>query len=206
MAENNLSKIDKIKCWLQWKKRGLYMFAMWLKGYRFKKTGKCFFCQGWNSVIKKNSISAGDYVFIGYKAHIYANVKIGNFVMIASNVAIVGGDHRFDVVGVPARFSGRAGLEDLLTIIEDDVWIGHGAIILAGNKIGRGAIIAAGSVVTKDVPAYAIMAGVPARMIRYRFTEQQQKQHNESLERLIRCKNAELVSYKLMYGQNLSEK
>jgi acetyltransferase-like isoleucine patch superfamily enzyme len=169
-----------------------------LRGYRFKTIGKDFTVSDTISFFKKRSIAVGDYVFIGARACLYANIRIGHFVMLASDVAIVGGDHRFDVVGVPMRFTGRDRLEERLTIIEDDVWVGHGVIIMAGVKIGRGAVIAAGSVVTKDVPAYAIMAGVPAKMLRYRFDEQQQKQHNESLNRLISSKNAELESYRLL--------
>ena len=60
-------------------------------------------------------------------------------------------------------------------IIEDDVWIGCNATILQGVKIGTGAIVAAGAVVTKDVPPYAIVGGVPAKIIKYRFTEEQIK-------------------------------
>ncbi len=56
-------------------------------------------------------------------------------------------------------------------VVEDDVWIGYGATILSGVHIGRGAVIAAGAVVTKDVDAYAIAGGVPAKVIRYRFSE-----------------------------------
>jgi len=192
----------KILNWLAWQKRRVMYCLGYLRGYRFKSVGKCFTVSDLNSFFKKNSIEAGDYVFIGRKVHLYANIKIGHFVMIASNVAIVGGDHRFDIIGVPTRFTGRAGMEDLLTVIEDDVWIGHGAIIMAGVKIGRGAVIAAGAVVTKDVPAYAIMAGVPARLLRYRFTEQEQKLHNESLDRLISSKNAEFESFKLLSNAN----
>lgn len=193
-----MEKKDKIKIWLAWKKRQVYMGLMWLKGYRFKKTGKFFFCQGLSSVIKKNSVSVGDYVFIGYKCHIYANVEIGNFVMIASNVAIVGGDHRYDIVGIPSRFAGRAGLEELVTIIEDDVWIGHGCTIMAGTKIGRGAVVAAGSVVTKDIAPYTIVGGVPAKFIKYRFDDEAQKKHDQSLRCLVKSENAESEAMKLM--------
>ena len=58
-----------------------------------------------------------------------------------------------------------------ITIIGNDVWIGRNAVIIAGCDVGNGAIIGANSVVTKDVPDYAIVAGVPARIIRFRYTE-----------------------------------
>ena len=58
------------------------------------------------------------------------------------------------------------------TIVGNDVWIGHGAIVMAGVTVGDGAVIGAGAVVTKPVPPYAIMAGVPARVLRYRFDQQ----------------------------------
>lgn len=169
-----------------------------LRGYRFKSIGKCFTVSDTGSFFKKGAISVGDYVFIGVRAHLYANVTIGHFVMLASDVAIVGGDHRFDVVGVPMRFTGRDRLEERMTFIGDDAWVGHGVIIMAGVTIGRGAVVAAGSVVTKDVPPYAIVAGVPAKVLKYRFDEQQQKLHNEALDRLIHSSNAELESYRML--------
>ena len=57
-------------------------------------------------------------------------------------------------------------------VLEDDVWIGYRATVLSGVRIGQGAVVAAGSVVTQDVPAYAIVGGVPAKVLRYRFPEQ----------------------------------
>lgn len=57
-------------------------------------------------------------------------------------------------------------------IVKDDVWIGRNALIMSGVNIGQGAVIAAGAVVTKDVPPYAIVGGVPAKVIRYRFEEE----------------------------------
>lgn len=191
----------RLRNWISWQKRRLVLLIGILRGYRFKSIGKCFTVSDTTSLFKKNSIEVGDYVFIGDKAHFYANIRIGHFVMFADKVTIVGGDHRFDVVGIPTRFSGRDGLDELLTVIEDDVWVGHGAIILAGTKVGRGAVVAAGAVVTKDIPPYAVVAGVPAKLLRYRFDAQQQKQHNESLDRLIAGKNAELESYNMMHDQ-----
>jgi len=56
-------------------------------------------------------------------------------------------------------------------VVEDDVWFGYGATVMSGVHVGQGAIVAAGAVVSKDVPPYAIVGGVPARVIKYRFSE-----------------------------------
>ena len=89
--------------------------------------------------------------------------------MLASNVAIVGGDHNFGTIGVPTIFNGRGDEEEKEVIIEKDVWVGFGAIIMHGVKLGEGSIIGAGSVVTKDIEPYTIVAGNPAKFIKYRF-------------------------------------
>ncbi len=112
-------------------------------------------------------LKAGKYGYLGCGAWICPKVEIGNYVMISSDVAIVGGDHRFDIPGTPLIFSGRPN--QAVTTIEDDVWIGYRAVINAGVRIGRGVIIAAGSVVTKDIEPYTIVGGDPARPIRKRF-------------------------------------
>ena len=113
--------------------------------------------------------------YVGPGAEIGERVHIGNFVMIASDVKIVGHDHRFDVVGVPTIFSGREDVPE--TYIEDDCWIGARSIVVRGTRIGCGSIVAAGSVVTKDVPANSIVAGVPAKLIRNRFTAEDFSKH-----------------------------
>ncbi len=108
-------------------------------------------------------------------------ITIGSFCSIANDVAIFGGGEHFNnrITTSPLRlfFSEDMGawLEDCTskgpTTIGNDVWIGYRAIILSGVSIGDGAIIGAGSVVTKDVKPYAIVAGNPARLIRYRFNK-----------------------------------
>ena len=71
--------------------------------------------------------------------------------------------------------------DDLPVVIESDVWVGTNVTILNGVRIGRGAIVAAGAVVIKDVPAYAIVGGVPAKVLKYRFTEEEIVCHEELL-------------------------
>ena len=77
-------------------------------------------------------------------------------------------EHRFDVKDTPIR---ESGLLAKPTAIEDDVWIGAGAIILAGVTVGRGGVVAAGAVVRKDVAPGSIVGGVPARLLKMRFSE-----------------------------------
>ncbi len=119
-----------------------------------------------------SDFKAGPFSYVGRDCCICPRVSIGAYTYMAHEVTILGGDHRYDVPGVPIGFSGRPEMP--YTIVEDDVWIGHRAIILAGVTIGRGAIIAAGAVVTKNVPPYAIVGGVPARIIGDRFDHNRQ--------------------------------
>lgn len=118
-------------------------------------------------VSKKNHVRIGDRFFMGNYCHIASNLLVGNDVMFASFVACVGGDHRFDNIIVPMKDAGVDVMKT--TVIEDNVWIGHGAIILHGVRIATGAVVAAGSVVTKDVPSNAIVAGNPAIFRRNRI-------------------------------------
>lgn len=131
----------------------------------------------------RTAVEIGDYGFIGPGCSTsIVPVRIGHFALVASDVTFVGGDHRFDVVGVPIIFSGRSSPRRVL--IEDDVWIGQGCTIMDGVVIGEGSVIAAGSVVTRDVLKYDVVGGVPARHIRWRFPEDAERQeHSELLER-----------------------
>ena len=127
-------------------------------------------------------LQAGAYGSIGYGANICPKVILGNYVLIAPEVQILGGDHLYDIPGVPIIFSGRPSIPS--TYIEDDVWIGARVTIMAGVRIGRGSIVAAGSIVTKDVPEYTVVGGVPAKFIRHRFLEKNEiLKHNEMLSK-----------------------
>jgi len=127
-----------------------------------------------NHIILKNNVG------IGYRCLFQSDTEIGNKVLIASDVAFLNSDeHCFDIVGKAIWDSGKGCKHKI--IIEDDVWIGHGAIILAPAHIERGSVIAAGSVVKANVPRYAVVAGVPAKIIKMRFTPQQIEEHESLL-------------------------
>lgn len=130
----------------------------------------------------KNNITIGDNFYIGKYSIIECDTIIGNHVIFANNVSLIGRyDHNYQQTGVPIRLSEQIrdsnyqwkGLDQKI-IVEDDVWIGLGVIVLSGVKIGKGSIIAAGSVVTKDVESYSIYAGNPAKKIKSRFENKKQ--------------------------------
>ena len=105
-------------------------------------------------------------------------LNIGNFCSIGPNTCFALSDeHRMETVSsfpfdcVVLRRNKEDGQSKGNIIIDDDVWIGYGATILSGVHISQGAVVAAGAVVTSDVPPYAIVGGVPAKVIKYRFTQ-----------------------------------
>lgn len=124
----------------------------------------------------------GDYSYVVNDSDIIYT-KIGKFCSIASHTRINPGNHPmarasqshftyrasayFDDANDDADFFKWRG--SFPVTIGHDVWIGHGAIVLAGRNIGTGAVVAGGAVVTKDVPDYAIVVGNPAKVLRYRF-------------------------------------
>ncbi len=111
-------------------------------------------------------ISLMDNSGIGIRCRIRGPLKIGKDVMMGPEVIILGGCHKYDRTDIPMRLQGDSGTME--TIIGNDVWIGTRAIIMPGVRIGNGVIIGAGAVVTKDVPDYAIVGGIPARILKYR--------------------------------------
>jgi acetyltransferase-like isoleucine patch superfamily enzyme len=125
-------------------------------------------------------VEFGDCVQFGPRCVVQCDIKIGDHVLIATDVAFVGhNDHRFDVVGKTIWDSPRGAPQ--VTNVEDDVWIGYGAIVMSGVTIGRGSVIAAGAVVVSDVGRYLIVAGVPAREIAKRFSQEEILRHEKIL-------------------------
>lgn len=127
--------------------------------------------------MKKVTVGKGTYgeLLIKHFGNINESICIGNYCSIAENCTfLLGGEHAFDNLSTyPFKTKLNLVKYECLTkgkiVIDDDVWIGYGSIILSGVHVGQGAIIAAGAVVTSNVPAYAIVGGVPAKVIKYRF-------------------------------------
>ncbi|WP_251026951.1 DapH/DapD/GlmU-related protein [Bacillus sp. ISL-46] len=109
-----------------------------------------------------NNSSIGAMNYIGPAGYI----SIGNNVMLGPNVSMSSENHIYINTEKPIK---EQGVERKGIFIEDDCWIGTGAIILDGVRIGRGSVVAAGSVVTKDIPPYSIVAGIPAKIIKSRI-------------------------------------
>lgn len=119
-------------------------------------------------------------------------LSIGNYCSIASEVMfILSADHYLDHISTfpfkakVIREENNEGVSKGDISVADDVWIGHRSMILSGVSIGQGAVIAAGAVVTKDVPPYAIVGGIPAKVISYRFGQ-------EMVEELLKIDYSEL--------------
>ena len=126
----------------------------------------------------------GDYSYLGQNSRlIYAHV--GKFCSIGGNCAIGMGSHSIKNISTSPIFTAKKNAigvswshentfeEYKLIEIGNDVWIGQRVMMMGGVHVGHGAVIGAGAVVTKDVPPYAIVAGVPAKLIRYRFPQEQ---------------------------------
>jgi len=114
------------------------------------------------------NVSVGDNCYIGTGAQFYpwnAAITIGSNVLIAAGVRMITRKHGFSNLSHPMA---RQGYTNAPIVVEDDVWIGFGAVILPGVTIGRGSIVGSNAVVTRDVEPYTIVGGVPARLIRRR--------------------------------------
>lgn len=127
-------------------------------------------------------VEMGDYSYVVNDSDV-AYARIGKFCSIAAMTRLNPGNHptwrasqSHFLYRASAYFPGEEDEADFFQWRRDqrltmghDVWIGHGAVVLAGRSIGTGAVVAAGAVVSKDVPPYAIVAGVPARIVKWRF-------------------------------------
>lgn len=162
-----------------------FIFSFLIKIDKFKKSYKI------NHLLKTGKLKIGNYTYGINNLSILSNngseemVEIGKFCSIASGVTIItGGNHpihwkslypiriKFNLVG---KYEDGMPFSKGPIIIGNDVWIGTNVLILSGVKIGNGSVLAAGSVVTKDVPPFSIVAGNPAKVIKFRFDSDQIK-------------------------------
>lgn len=157
-----------------------------------KSCGKNVYLRPMSSDIKGLwNLSVGDGTSIPKGSTIYctdAPCVIGRKVLFGPKPTIITGNHRSDLVGkyitditVADKYVNGQNAYDAPVVIEDDVWVGANVTILCGVTIGRGSVIAAGAVVTKSCAPYSIIGGVPAKLIRMRFTEEQIKEHERLL-------------------------
>lgn len=105
----------------------------------------------------------GDYTRIGLHCTVIGPVTIGNHVNLAQGITVSALNHNFEDTRLRID---EQGVNTSEIVIDDDVWIGANAVITAGVHIGRHSVVAAGAVVTKDVPEYSVVGGVPAKVIR----------------------------------------
>jgi acetyltransferase-like isoleucine patch superfamily enzyme len=168
--------------WKKIKRRllmGIYRqyFAVYGKNFWFDPDGDYSY----------ENIYVGNDVNLGIKPRLSAShckIIIGNKVMFGPEVKIYGGNHTTTFLGrfmVDVTEMEKKPEDDLGVVIQDDVWVGSCSIIVSGVTIGRGSIVGAGSVVTKSVPPYAVIAGNPARVIKYRWGIDEILLHEASL-------------------------
>lgn len=130
----------------------LVMHGSVLHVYNFRDIPHSGICIGHDSLIGEYNVLRGQ-----------GGIAIGNRVYTSPMVQMLAVNHVFDDPELPFI---EQGITARGIVIEDDVWIGSGAILTDGMRIGRGSVVAAGAVVTSDVPAHTVVAGVPARVVR----------------------------------------
>ncbi|HEY8272112.1 MAG TPA: acyltransferase [Pseudobdellovibrionaceae bacterium] len=164
--------------WLQWESLLLWLFNFFpaLPGFVFRNfIGFCLFKEkkgfSWIQTnvifVHTNRLKVGSHFGVNSGTYINAvgTIEIGDYVLIGSNVTISSGKHPID--GVLPPIYARPSIPSKI-IIEDDVWIGAGAVIMPGVNLKKGTVVGANSVVTKSTEPYSIVVGAPARIISYR--------------------------------------
>ena len=164
---------------------------IWAVVYKraMRHCGKGVYIRPMSSDIKGvENLSVGDGTSIPKGSVIYctdAPLTIGRKVVFGPRPTIITGDHRIDIIGkhiIDVTVAEKLPENDMPVQIEDGVWVGANVTILKGVTIGRGSVVAAGAVVTRSCPPYSIIGGVPAKIIRARFTDEEIVEHERILE------------------------
>lgn len=160
--------------------------VMWAPVYKrtMRHCGKGVYLRPMSSDIKGvENLSVGDGTSIPKGSTFYcteASLTIGKKVIFGPKPTIITGDHRIDIIGkhiIDITVNEKLPENDMPVVIEDGCWIGANVTILKGVTIGRGSVVAAGAVVTKSCAPYSIIGGVPAKLIKMRFTPEQIEEH-----------------------------
>ena len=163
---------------------------IWAVVYKraMRHCGKGVYIRPMSSDIKGvENLSVGDGTSIPKGSVMYctdAPLTTGRKVVFAPRPTIITGDHRIDIIGkhiIDVTVEEKLPENDMPVQIEDGVWVGANVTILKGVTIGRGSVVAAGAVVTRSCPPYSIIGGVPAKIIRARFTDEEIVEHERIL-------------------------
>lgn len=119
----------------------------------------------------------GNFASFGHSAEFFGPVVIGDLSMLSTSVQIIGQDHVFTDPDQPMRLNFPQTPRPV-TVIEADCWIGSRVTIIEGVRIGRGSVIGTGALVTRPVPPYSIVTGIPARVVRRRFDQREAERHD----------------------------
>lgn len=140
-------------------------------GLFMKKVGKGVYIMEGCKILNPQGIEIGDFSGINHHTDIggRGGLIIGKYVMIGPYCQIITALHQTNSWEKPIC---QQGIYCNRVIIEDDVWIGTHAVVLPGVKIGCGAVVGAGAVVTHDVAPFSVVGGVPAKFIKYRFSQE----------------------------------
>lgn len=151
----------------------------------FAHCGKKVIYYPTSSHFQYKDISIGNNVSIAKGAHFIASnshITIGDNTIFGPNTTIRGGTHSSHIIGklmMDYKRNDKLSTDDIAVVIEEDILIGAGVIILKGVHIGRGAIIQEGTIIRENVPPYAIVGGVPAKIIKYRWSLREILKHEE---------------------------
>lgn len=177
-VKDEIIEVCKLKVEPRWKAYIRKFLNIYLS-HKMKINSYGIGCQfGKNS--KASNTVLGRYASFGPHCEFNSPLVIGDLTMLSSEVLVIGQDHDAFNTKLPMRIAFPDN-ERPLTVIESDCWVGARVTIMEGVRIGRGSVVGANSVVTKSIPPYSIAVGIPARVIKQRFNDDDMKLYDKYL-------------------------